>query len=647
MAYNQDAIVTSSQDGVMESSRNGNLSEPSPVKVTHVKVAKVFPTVRKEEEKPGVDDTAKEKVKVSKKQVFPWLCKFNALCREAAGSRSYKRLDDLMEVYTRHVAQDVKNCYKKPNRASKVKAKMNDYMKLFHMLYRDIRRGIIPMITGELLCSRAEEECGLLEYLLGERSTIKSLIRWDRLMLAMAAGVVDRVLLILFFFFPLGAAYCHALKPQGPFEHPGNTMRPTSLQLQQFNKPPKTTYQVLLGKFTTPVQATKDGIPLSCYCRAIKEQVLSSLLLLITPSTERIPLKDANSVNPLMTRNPTNGYIVDSGKGGNGLIAIPNQFGFDCARILTVRENVNRLAPISQTKILMSTFHNGCDHRLKDCRIRTHRNHQLPTSSHSQNSSACAAFCVGAVCVPFELRWWKRDHVQNILLYQSANSAVPTAAARPESHLLKTVGTPPGHSSNDNVQGGEIKTTVQSRAWHTRKSPSKAGHPLDTRQTCYHRLGFRFWPPYDSSFRTLSRFTPRYLTSGFSSTGEPLNRKGPILSICRLLVKATTAALVGLTVRPTLSHQFPTMFRAALVSSVIVVLNLPLTRITISSAYPCAKTPLLFKEFSRSSTTRFHRRGERTPPCGQPLVAFALTLAPMRVVTTTLSVSKAPIQSHT
>ncbi|KAG8329841.1 hypothetical protein J6590_077432 [Homalodisca vitripennis] len=191
-----------------------------------------------------------------------------------------------------------------------------------------------------------------------------------------------------------------------------------------------------------------------------------------------------------MTRNPTNGYIVDSGKGGNGLIAIPNQFGFDCARIqrhqrcLTVRENVNRLAPISQTKILTSTFHNGCDHRLKDCRIRTHRNHQLPTWSHSQNSSTCAAFCFRAVCVPFELRWWKRDHMQNILLYQSANSAVPTAAARPESRLLKTVGTLPGHSSNDNVQGGEIKTTVQSRARRTRKGPcdSEAGHPLDTCQ---------------------------------------------------------------------------------------------------------------------------------------------------------------------
>ncbi|KAG8285040.1 homophilic cell adhesion protein [Homalodisca vitripennis] len=98
--------------------------------------------------------------------------------------------------------------------------------------------------------------------------------------------------------------------------------------------------------------------------------------------------------NPLMTRNPTNGHIVDSGKGGNGLIAIPNQFGFDHTRVqrrLTVRENINCLARISQTKILTSTFHNSCDLRLKNCQIRTHRDHQLPAWSHSQNSSACAA----------------------------------------------------------------------------------------------------------------------------------------------------------------------------------------------------------------------------------------------------------------
>ncbi|KAG8290230.1 hypothetical protein J6590_090504 [Homalodisca vitripennis] len=40
--------------------------------------------------------------------------------------------------------------------------------------------------------------------------------------------------------------------------------------------------------------------------------------------------------------------------------------------------------------------------------------------------------------------------MQSILLYQGANSTVhTTAAALPESHLLKTVGTPPGHSPND------------------------------------------------------------------------------------------------------------------------------------------------------------------------------------------------------
>ncbi|KAG8247816.1 hypothetical protein J6590_053199 [Homalodisca vitripennis] len=197
--------------------------------------------------------------------------------------------------------------------------------------------------------------------------------------------------------------------------------------MKQFHKPPKTIYQVLLGKFTTLVQTTKDGIPLPCYCRTIKEQVFSSFILLITHSTERILLKDADSVkmlpqgissfiprDPLMTRNPTNSHIVDSGKGRNDLIAIPDKFGFEHTRVqrhqccLTIRENIDCLTPISQTKILTSTFHNGCNLRLKNCRIKTHRDHQLPAWSHPHNSSACAAFCFRAVCKPFKLRWWKR-----------------------------------------------------------------------------------------------------------------------------------------------------------------------------------------------------------------------------------------------
>ncbi|KAG8310772.1 U4/U6.U5 small nuclear ribonucleoprotein [Homalodisca vitripennis] len=111
----------------------------------------------------------------------------------------------------------------------------------------------------------------------------------------------------------------------------------------------------------------------------------------------------------------------------------------------------------------------------------------------------------------------------------------------------------------------------------------------------------------------------------------PLSKNGPIPSNCRLLVKAITAALVVLTLRPIPSHQFPTMFRATLVSSVTVMLNLPLTNITMSSMYPYAKTLLLLKDTSRSSPTRFHRRGEKTPPWGQSLVDFALMLAPIRV----------------
>ncbi|KAG8298963.1 Oxysterol-binding protein- protein 1 [Homalodisca vitripennis] len=67
---------------------------------------------------------------------------------------------------------------------------------------------------------------------------------------------------------------------------------------------------LLQNGIDTTIKNIRDGIPLSCYCRAIKEQVLSSLLLLITPSTERILLKDANSAKMLpqvtMPRNETN-----------------------------------------------------------------------------------------------------------------------------------------------------------------------------------------------------------------------------------------------------------------------------------------------------------------------------------------------------
>ncbi|KAG8315678.1 Activating signal cointegrator 1 [Homalodisca vitripennis] len=67
----------------------------------------------------------------------------------------------------------------------------------------------------------------------------------------------------------------------------------------------KTTDQVLLGKFAI-LQTTKDGIPLPCYSKEVKEQVFSSFLLLVTHSTERILPKDTDSVKmfPQVTISP-------------------------------------------------------------------------------------------------------------------------------------------------------------------------------------------------------------------------------------------------------------------------------------------------------------------------------------------------------
>ncbi|KAG8311006.1 Histone-arginine methyltransferase carm1 [Homalodisca vitripennis] len=196
-------------------------------------------------------------------------------------------------------------------------------------------------------------------------------------------------------------------------------MRPTSLGFKHFYKPPKTTYQVLLGKLTTLVQTTKDGIPLPCYCRTIKEQVFSSFLLFFTHSTEQIFPKDADSVNMLP------------------------QVTISCNRTKSSIYLVREGQTLPWRKVTVIPF--------------------------------CSFSYLDAACKPFKLRWWNRfpsllqpilprrhhnpkgEHVQSIPLNQDANSAVPTAAARPKSGLLKTVGTPPGHSPNDNIQGDEVE----------------------------------------------------------------------------------------------------------------------------------------------------------------------------------------------
>ncbi|KAG8308254.1 hypothetical protein J6590_002343 [Homalodisca vitripennis] len=102
--------------------------------------------------------------------------------------------------------------------------------------------------------------------------------------------------------------------------------------------------------------------------------------------------------NPLMTRNPKNCYIFYSGKGGNGLIAITNQFGFDHARVqrhqrcLTVHAHSIIAATSARKTVGYGPI--GTTSSLHDL------NPRIP--------ALVPLFCFKAVYEPFELRWWKR-----------------------------------------------------------------------------------------------------------------------------------------------------------------------------------------------------------------------------------------------
>lgn len=70
----------------------------------HLKmVAKVAPTVRKEDKPESEDeDLSIDSIKVGKKQAFPWLFKFTAICVDAMVTCcNYERLDHLMDIYIR------------------------------------------------------------------------------------------------------------------------------------------------------------------------------------------------------------------------------------------------------------------------------------------------------------------------------------------------------------------------------------------------------------------------------------------------------------------------------------------------------------------------------------------------------------------
>lgn len=137
MSLPQESLVTSSQDTFGLPEENKPISDVSEL----VKFLKTNASAqRKKGGKVPVGLIDEEKVVSEGKQQFPWMTRFSHLCREAVGSQSIKTLENLISVYIRNVTEDVKQCYKKPKRAGKLKCKMNDALKLFHMLYSGIKK---------------------------------------------------------------------------------------------------------------------------------------------------------------------------------------------------------------------------------------------------------------------------------------------------------------------------------------------------------------------------------------------------------------------------------------------------------------------------------------------------------------------------
>ncbi|XP_075229348.1 uncharacterized protein LOC142328997 isoform X2 [Lycorma delicatula] len=72
---------------------------------------------------------------------FPWLTTFSNKCANLMEKKfDLPILHDLMTEFVLSLTADVNECYKKPNRAAKLKKVVNEYLLFFHMVYLDIKQ---------------------------------------------------------------------------------------------------------------------------------------------------------------------------------------------------------------------------------------------------------------------------------------------------------------------------------------------------------------------------------------------------------------------------------------------------------------------------------------------------------------------------
>ena len=125
-----------------------------------------------------------------------------------------------------------------------------------------------------------------------------------------------------------------------------------------------------------------------------------------------------------------------------------------------------------------------------------------------------------------------------------------------------------------------------------------------------------------------------------SSSSMPSTLRGLLSYQFLLLVNMTQWVLRWLSLSPLFLHHRLILFRLFCDTSLKVLASYPylplvcLGAVTIvtsakSFANPCRSLGILFLVYSSNSlTTRFHRKGERIPPCGQPLLIAMVLRSP-------------------
>uniref|UniRef100_A0A1B6KZ24 Uncharacterized protein n=1 Tax=Graphocephala atropunctata TaxID=36148 RepID=A0A1B6KZ24_9HEMI len=97
--------------------------------------AKTKPKISKGLDEDGDDQPCKTN------QAFPWMGKFtNTLCKDVIVEPTLKKLDQLITQFLKHISEDVKQCYKKPKRAYKLRMRMNTFLVFFHMMYWEFKK---------------------------------------------------------------------------------------------------------------------------------------------------------------------------------------------------------------------------------------------------------------------------------------------------------------------------------------------------------------------------------------------------------------------------------------------------------------------------------------------------------------------------